>query len=45
MEAAWALTNVASGTSEQTAVVVHVGGVPRFIQLVQAQSSEIREQV
>ncbi|XP_071455364.1 importin subunit alpha-1 [Hetaerina americana] len=43
-EAAWALTNVASGSSEQTAVVIKAGGIPALVALLGSPSSNVAEQ-
>jgi importin subunit alpha-6/7 len=44
LEATWALTNVASGTTIQCQSIIDKGGIPLFVELLRSQNAGIVEQ-
>ena len=44
LDACWAITNIVSGTSENTRYIVELGCVPLLIQLLSSEDDELNEQ-
>jgi len=44
LEASWALTNIASGSSNQLTALDELGCVPRFVRLLSSPSDDVKEQ-
>lgn len=44
MEAAWALTNIASGTTMQCQSIIDKGGIPLFVNLLRSPHDDVLEQ-
>lgn len=44
-EASWCLTNIATGTTEQTQCLTEKGAVPRFVALMKSDHENLQEQV
>ncbi|XP_039162369.1 importin subunit alpha-4 [Eucalyptus grandis] len=44
-QAAWALVNIASGTSDHARLIIQLGSIPKFVQLLRSSVADIRENV
>lgn len=44
MEAAWALTNICSGSSEQTMYIIKEGAVGKFVNLLKSPNADVSDQ-
>ncbi|EKF37915.1 importin alpha, putative [Trypanosoma cruzi marinkellei] len=43
-EAAWALTNIAAGTTENASALIQHGAIPRFVTLLSSENADCRDQ-